>query len=130
MAKTFMQMVKEARDQVNVLSPQEAKAAIDAGGATVIDVREPEDIAQTGTIPGARNIPRGMLEIKADTELPVKDPQLQDRSQKVIISCAAGGQAALSAKALKEMGFTDVSIIDGGLRGWKEAGYETAEPKK
>ncbi len=130
MAKTFMEMVKEARDQVNVISPQEAKAAIDAGGATVIDVREPEDVAQTGTVPTARNIPRGMLEIKADTELPVRDPALQDRNQKVIISCAAGGQAALSAKALKDMGFTDVSIIDGGLRGWKEAGYETAEPKK
>lgn len=130
MAKTFMEMVKEARDQVNVISPQEAKAAIDAGGATVIDVREPEDVAQTGTVPSARNIPRGMLEIKADTELPVRDPALQDRNQKVIISCAAGGQAALSAKALKEMGFTDVSIIDGGLRGWKEAGYETAEPKQ
>ncbi len=130
MGKTFRQMVADARSEVKVISPQEAKQEIDAGGATVIDVREPDEVAEGGTVPGARNIPRGVLEIKADTELPMKDPELQDRNQKVIIACGAGGQAALSAKSLKDMGFTDVSIIDGGVRGWKEAGYETAAPKK
>jgi rhodanese-related sulfurtransferase len=130
MAKTFLQMVADARKEVNVISPQEAKKEIEGGGATVIDVREPDEVAESGTVPGARNIPRGVLEIKADTELPMKDPELQDRDQKVIIACGAGGQAALSAKALKDMGFTDVSIIDGGVRGWKEAGFETAAPKK
>jgi rhodanese-related sulfurtransferase len=130
MAKTFLQMVAEAREQVNVISPEEAKKEIDKGGATVIDVREPDEVAESGTVPGARNIPRGVLEIKADTELPMKDPELQDRNQKVIVACGAGGQAALSAKALKDMGFTDVSIIDGGVRGWKAAGYDTAPPKK
>ena len=130
MGKTFRQMVADARSQVKVISPQEAKQEIDKGNATVIDVREPDEVAESGTVPGARNIPRGVLEIKADTELPMKDPQLQDRNQKVIVACGAGGQAALSAKALKDMGFTDVSIIDGGVRGWKEAGFETAEPKK
>jgi rhodanese-related sulfurtransferase len=130
MGKTFRQMVADARSEVNVISPQEAKQEIDKGGAMVIDVREPDEVAESGTVPGARNIPRGILEIKADTELPMKDPELQDRNQKVIVACGAGGQSALSAKALKDMGFTDVSIIDGGVRGWKEAGYETAPPKK
>jgi rhodanese-related sulfurtransferase len=130
MGKTFRQMVADARSEVKVISPQEAKQEIDKGNATIIDVREPDEVAESGTVPGARNIPRGVLEIKADTELPMKDPQLQDRNQKVIVACGAGGQAALSAKALKDMGFTDVSIIDGGVRGWKEAGFETAEPKK
>jgi len=123
-------MVAEARDQIKVISPQEAKQAIDKGGVTIIDVREPDEVAESGTVPGARNIPRGVLEIKADTELPMRDPALEDRGQKMLIVCGAGGQAALSAKALKEMGFTDVSIIDGGVRGWKEAGFETAAPKK
>ncbi len=130
MGKTFRQMVADARGQVGVISPQEAKREIEKGGATVIDVREPDEVAESGTVPGARNIPRGVLEIKADTELPMRDPALEDRHQKVIIACGAGGQAALSAKSLKEMGFTDVSIIDGGIKGWKDAGYETAAPKK
>lgn len=130
MGKTFRQMVADARSQVNVISPAEAKRAIEAGNATVIDVREPDEVAESGTVPGARNIPRGVLEIKADTELPMRDPSLEDRSQKVIIACGAGGQSALSAKSLKDMGFTDVSIIEGGVKGWKDAGYETAAPKK
>ncbi len=130
MGKTFRQMVADARGQVGVISPQEAKQEIEKGGATVIDVREPDEVAESGTVPGARNIPRGVLEIKADTELPMRDPALEDRHQKVIIACGAGGQAALAAKSLKDMGFTDVSIIDGGVKGWKDAGYETAPPKK
>ena len=130
MGKTFRQMVADARGQVGVISPQDAKKEIDKGSATVIDVREPDEVAESGTVPGAKNIPRGVLEIKADTELPMRDPALEDRNQKVIIACGAGGQAALSAKSLKDMGFTDVSIIDGGIKGWKDAGYETAPPKK
>jgi rhodanese-related sulfurtransferase len=130
MGKTFRQMVADARGQVGVISPADAKKEIDKGGTTVIDVREPDEVAESGTVPGAKNIPRGVLEIKADTELPMRDPALEDRNQKVIIACGAGGQAALSAKSLKDMGFTDVSIIDGGIKGWKDAGYETAPPKK
>jgi rhodanese-related sulfurtransferase len=130
MGKTFRQMVADARGQVGVISPEEAKKEIEKGGATVIDVREPDEVAESGTVPGARNIPRGVLEIKADTELPMRDPSLEDRNQKVIIACGAGGQAALSAKSLKEMGFTDVSIIEGGIKGWKDAGFETAPPKQ
>ena len=130
MGKTFRQMVADARGQVGVISPADAKKEIDKGGATVIDVREPDEVAESGTVPGAKNIPRGVLEIKADTERPMRDPYLEDLNQKVIIACGAGGQAALSAKSLKDMGFTDVSIIDGGIKGWKDAGYETAPPKK
>jgi len=127
--KTFRQLVREAREHVNVLSPQEAKRIIDQGGVMVIDVREAWEIAQTGTIPGARNITRGELEIKADTELPRRDPALQDRGQKIILTCGAGGKATLCAKALHEMGFTDVWIIDGGCRGWQESGYVLASPQ-
>jgi rhodanese-related sulfurtransferase len=127
--KTFRQLVREAREHVNVLSPQEAKRIIDQGGVMVIDVREAWEIAQTGTIPGTRNITRGELEIKADTELPRRDPALQDRGQKIILTCGAGGKATLCAKALHEMGFTDVWIIDGGCRGWQESGYVLASPQ-
>lgn len=130
MAKTFMEMVQDARSQVNVVSPQQAKQAIDKGNVTVLDVREPDEVAETGTVPGAKNVPRGVVEIKADTELPVRDPELQDRNQEIYVTCARGGQAALAAKSLKDMGFTNVSIIDGGVQGWKDAGYETAAPKK
>ena len=130
MAKTFRQMVKEARSQIKVISPRDAKPIVDRGGAMLIDVREAWEITEHGTIPGARNITRGELEIRADTELPRRDPALADRGQKIFLTCGAGGKSTLSAKALGEMGFTDVWIIDGGCRGWVEAGYDLAEPPK
>jgi rhodanese-related sulfurtransferase len=128
MAKTFQQMVSEAREQVDVLSPQDAQKKMQAdSNVVVVDVREAEDLAATGVIPGAVNIPLGMLPLRADTELPenLRDPRLQDRSTPVITTCGGGGQAALAAKTLKDMGFTNVSMIDGGTRGWKEAGLPT-----
>lgn len=131
MAKTFGDMVKEAREQVEVLSPQEAQQRMQSNpGTLVVDVREPGDIASTGAIPGSMNVPLGMLPIRADTQLPenYRSPKLQDRSTPVITTCAVGGQAALAAKTLKDMGFTNVSMIDGGTRGWKDAGLPTEQP--
>jgi rhodanese-related sulfurtransferase len=128
MAKTFRQMVSEAREQVEVLSPQEAQAKMQADpSVVVVDVREPEDVKATGAIPGAMNIPLGVLPLRADTELPenLRDARLQDRSTPVITTCGGGGQAALAAKTLKDMGFTNVSMVDGGTRGWKAAGLPT-----
>ena len=128
MAKTFGQMVSEAREQVEVLSPQEAQAKMQGDPkVVVVDVREPEDVKATGAIPGALNIPLGMLPLRADTELPenLRDARLQDRSTPVITTCGGGGQAALAAKTLKDMGFTNVSMVDGGTRGWKAAGLPT-----
>jgi rhodanese-related sulfurtransferase len=75
---------------------------------------------------GARHISRGELEIRADTEEERRDLALQDRHQKIILTCGGGGKATLSASALQEMGFTDVSVILGGCRGWQQAGYPLA----
>jgi len=121
--KTFRERVHEAREHVAMLSPDEAKQLIDLGGVLLIDVGEEWQLRERGTIPGARNITRGELEIRADTEQERRDPALQDRQQKMILTCGGGGKATLSASALLEMGFTDVSVIRGGCRGWQRAGY-------
>ncbi len=128
MPKTFRQMVSEAREQVDVISPQQAQERMQQQpNAVVVDVREPDGVKATGAIPGSMNVPLGVLAIQADTELPenMRNAKLQDRSTPVITTCAAGAQAALAAKTLKDMGFTNVSMIDGGTRGWKEAGLPT-----
>lgn len=121
-------MVAEARQGSEVLSPQDAQKRIQENPNTVVvDVREPDAIASTGRIPGAINVPLGVLPIKADTELAehLREPKLQDRATPVITTCGPGGQAALAAKTLREMGFTNVSIVDGGTVAWKEAGLPT-----
>ncbi len=128
MAKTFKQMVAEGREAAEVVSPQDAQKRVQENPSTlVIDVREPDDIASTGAVPGSMNIPLGMLPLRADTELPesFREQKLQDRSTPIITTCGGGGQASLAAKTLKDMGFTNVAIMDGGTRGWKEAGLPT-----
>ncbi len=130
MAKTFKDLVAEGRAAAEVISPAEAQKRLqDNPGTVLLDVRQSEELS-SGAIAQALNIPLGVLPLKADTELPeaFREPKLQDRSTPVITTCGGGGQAALAAKTLKEMGFTNVSIIDGGTRGWKEAGLPT-EPR-
>lgn len=131
MAKTFMQMVGEAKAEVPATAPKDAQAR-QQQGALVIDVQEPEGIKANGAIPGSMNIPLGVLPIKADTELPegMREAQLQDRDREIVVTCAAGGQAALGAKMLKDMGFSNVSYVEGGTRGWKEAGLPTEDTTK
>lgn len=125
MAKTFRDLVTEARQVVEAISPEEAEARVKARPDTlVVDVQDSEDSIACGLIPGAFNVSLGMLPIRADQELPsaITDSRLQDRSRPVITTCGAGGQAALGAKLLHDMGFTDVAFIDGGTRAWKEKG--------
>jgi len=128
MAKTFKQMVAEAREATEVISPKDAQKRVQENPNTlVIDVRQSEEIASTGAVPGSLNIPLGVLPLRADTELAesFREQKLQDRSTPVITTCGGGGQAALAAKLLADMGFTNVAIMDGGTRGWKEAGLPT-----
>jgi rhodanese-related sulfurtransferase len=69
----------------------------------------------------------GNLPIRADLELPEewRDSRLQDRSRQIITTCQTGENAARGAKLLKEMGFTDVSRMEGGMEAWKAAGLPT-----
>ncbi|MCY0879519.1 MAG: rhodanese-like domain-containing protein [Firmicutes bacterium] len=129
MALTFRQMVQKAREHVKGLTPEEARAKIEANPNTlVIDVQDAADAGACGLIPGGINISLGMLPIRADLELPehLRAPELMDRSRPVIVTCGAGGQAALGAYLLQEMGFTDVAFIDGGTAAWKAAGFPVA----
>ena len=128
MAKSFMQMVEEARAEVDSLGPTEAqKRLAQDPDALVVDVRDAADVASTGLAPGSVNISLGMLPVKADQELPEewREPRLQDRSRQLILTCQTGANAARGAKLLKDMGFTNVSVMDGGMEAWKAAGLPT-----
>ena len=118
--KTATQYLEEANAVVPKISPEEGIAKHAAGGTVFIDVRDGTDVAATGTIAGALRIPRGMIEFRADPTHALHDKALSMDSDVVLI-CAAGGQAALTGKTLKDMGYQNVSNV-GGFSGWKEAG--------
>ena len=128
MAKTFNQMVTEAMAEVPVINPAEAHQRIQQEPRTlVIDPRDAADIPATGIIPEAMNISYGALTYKADNELPPewREPELEDRSRPIITTCESGELGALAGKLLKDMGFSNVSILEGGTQAWKDAGFPT-----
>lgn len=132
MALTFKQLVGTAKENVSGISSADAREKIKSNPNTfVIDVQDAADAGACGLIPSSANISLGMLPIRADLELPerMRDERLADRNRPVLVTCGAGGQAALGAYILKQMGFTDVAYIDGGTAAWKAAGFEV-EPLK
>ena len=130
MASNFGERVQTGQANVTVLTTAEAQAEIKASdNGLIIDVRDAGDLAGTGVIPGSINISLGTLFYKADQTMPdgVKDDRLADKSQKIFVTCALGGQASIAAGVLSEYGYDNVSVIDGGIVGWKEAGLEVEE---
>lgn len=115
--KTVAQMLAEASAQVPFMAMAELGARVAAGPAEliVLDVRE-RDAYEAGHIPGARLLPRGQLELRVDTELP--DPTLR-----VVTCCEFGRISTLAAATLRTMGYQRVAALDGGISGWREAGY-------
>lgn len=120
-AKSAMDLVKEAKQNVENLSPEQVEQELSSGNATLIDIRESEELDQTGKIPGSVHAPRGMLEFYADDSLPYHKPEF-DKNKRIILHCASGGRSALAASTLKQMGYENVAHLDGGIKGWKEAG--------
>ena len=128
MAKTFMQMAQEAMAQVDGISAAEAQKQIEGDSAAlVVDVRDAADTLETGIIPGALNVSLGMLPVRADEELPenFRAAELQDRTRPIITTCAAGPNGARGARDLKEMGFSNVRYLEGGMGAWIAAGLPT-----
>ena len=128
MAMSFMQMAEEAMAQVEGISAKEAQQRLEQDSNTLlVDVRDAADISSTGLAAGASNISLGMLPVKADLELPEewRDAGLQDRSRPVITTCQLGPNGAIGARLLKDMGFTNVCYMDGGMEAWKAAELPT-----
>jgi phage shock protein E len=115
--KSYEELVVEAREMTEQASVEVVHGALESGeDVTIIDVREPDEW-EAGHIPGARLIPRGILEHRAAQELP-------DRDRRIVVHCNAGGRGVLAAKNLMEMGYTNVANLEGGLNAWRERGYE------
>ena len=128
MAKTFMQMVQEAKAEVPGVTPLEAQRRFrENPDALLLEVRDAGDIPVDQKALNMVNISLGTLPIRADLEVPEgrRDPRLQDRSRQIITTCGLGNLAAMGARLLKEMGFTNVSYMEGGMQGWKDAGLPT-----
>ncbi|MEM9133697.1 MAG: molybdopterin-synthase adenylyltransferase MoeB [Actinomycetota bacterium] len=117
---TFRELLTATKAEIDETDPAGAEAAI-AAGATLLDVREPDETAQ-GVVPGSVTIVRGNLEAQVEA-------RLSDKSTPIVVMCAGGVRSAFAAKTLLELGYTDVTSMDGGFNRWKDEGRAWQVPQ-
>ncbi|MEO5974398.1 MAG: molybdopterin-synthase adenylyltransferase MoeB [Ilumatobacteraceae bacterium] len=116
----FRDLLAQTKSQINEIDTATAATRIDAGGAVVLDVREPDEYDQ-GAIPQAIHIPRGQMESQIESKI-------VDKSTPVVVYCAGGTRSAFAAKTLNDLGYSDVSSIIGGFGKWKDEGRPWTTP--
>jgi sulfur-carrier protein adenylyltransferase/sulfurtransferase len=118
MAKSFQELMADARKDVPELNPQQVNELLSRNGKSpvVVDVREADEWRQ-GHLEGAVPLPRGFLEIKVETTIP-------DKGTPIITYCAGGVRSLLAGKVLKEMGYQNVTSMSGGYNAWKNGGFK------
>ena len=117
-ARRFLQIVDEARSRINECTVGDVRASLDGGEEFhLVDVREESEYARDH-LPGAIHIGKGVIERDIEQAVP-------DSSARIVLYCGGGYRSALAADNLQKMGYANVISMDGGIRGWREAGYPT-----
>jgi rhodanese-related sulfurtransferase len=111
----FLNLVNDAKQRVKETNVAAVKARLDKGEKlNLIDVREDNEWAK-GRLPGATHLSKGIIERDVEKTFP-------DRDAELILYCGGGFRSALAADNLQKMGYQNVISMDGGWRGWNEAG--------
>ena len=117
-AAQFMKLVTAAKATIKETNVADVKRRIDAGeNLTLIDVREDNEWAQ-GHVPSALHLGKGIIERDIEQRVPQTDAKL-------VLYCGGGFRSALVAESLQKMGYTNVESMDGGWKGWRDAGLPT-----
>ena len=114
----FLRLVSESKKRVKETNVADVKRRMDGGEKfLLVDVREDNEWAK-GHLPGAVHMGRGIIERDIEKQVP-------ETAAKIILYCGGGFRSALVADNLQKMGYTNVESMDGGWRGWMEAGLPT-----
>lgn len=111
---SFQNYLKGIKGEIAETDVDGLASRLEGDRPTVIDIREQDEYVQ-GYIPGSKWIPRGFLEIRIEDAVPERDAP-------IVLYCAGGVRSALSARSLRELGYTNVESLAGGFTAWKRAG--------
>lgn len=112
----FLKLVEQAKRHIKECRIADVKVKLDRGDSFhLIDVREDNEFAKDHA-KGATHLGRGILERDIETVIPNKQAE-------IVLYCGGGYRSALAAESLRQMGYTNVQSMDGGMRAWREAGY-------
>ena len=126
MTKTAVQMIMAAKAQVGAVSPEGVSAEPDPSTAVLLDVREAEEW-QHGHLDGAFPAPRGLVEFFADPTSPTSRQALDPARRVIVVPSGRSVSLARRRRTLKDMGYEDVAVLEGGLKAWTDAGLPTCE---
>jgi len=126
----IMELAEQAMLEVRAVLADEAVAKKNSGNYVFVDVRDVREVEQSDTIDGSHHAPRGMIEFWFDPKSPYYRDIYGDASKTYVMFCNGNPRAALSAKALKDMGIKNVARLEGGMPAWREAGGSTVEKKR
>src|SRR5205807_8685154 len=118
--KTKTELLKDARSKVPEVRPLELSRQ--SPKPVIIDVREKQE-TDGGMLPGAKHVPRGFLELRIEEAVPDHDADL-------VLYCASGTRSLLAGTTLRDMGYTRVRNLTGGVGAWKDAGLPGETPVK
>ncbi|HYH11879.1 MAG TPA: molybdopterin-synthase adenylyltransferase MoeB [Thermomicrobiales bacterium] len=118
---TYQDLLASARATVPEPDVNTVQRDLETSPTTLIDIREQDEVDQ-GMVSGAIHIPRGYLELRVEQAVPDKDAP-------VVLYCAGGTRSLLAARALQELGYTNVSSLEGGFNAWKSAGAPWSTPR-
>lgn len=125
--KTAAQLLADARERLERVTPRQAFAAAEAG-ALLVDIRLSEERLVQGTIPGALVISRNHLEWRLDPTCDARIPQTSGYDRHIIVFCVEGYTSSLAAATLQDMGLVNATDLDGGFMAWVRAGLPTEQP--
>ena len=121
---TSAELVDKALKEIKTLTLDEAHSKMTEGKSNIIDIRDIRELQNSGRIEGAVHVPRGMLEFWLDPESAYFKEGKLDLNKEMVLFCAGGLRSALAAKTLKDMGFEEVSHIDGGFGAMKQSKFK------
>ena len=122
--KTPQILISEANKEIKTISANEALKLFNDNMCNLIDLREEGELSHNGKVENSTHVPRGLLEFSLNPNSPLVQNKIIDTSKDIVLFCAAGGRSALAAKTLKEMGFKNVSHIDGGFSAMEQEGFK------
>lgn len=123
----IMQRAEEALAEIDTMTAAEAVERREDGGLVFVDVRDIREVEQSDTIEGSHHAPRGMIEFWFDPESPYHREVYGDDDKTYVLFCNGDPRSALSAKALNDIGITNVAQLSGGMPAWREAGGPTVK---
>jgi len=123
--KSPQTLVAEALKVVKTISPEEALKLNSENKCNLIDIRDEVELQKLGRIENSLHIPRGLLEFSIHPESAFVQNNQIDLKKETVLFCAAGGRSALAAKTLQEMGFKNISHIEGGFGLMRQKGFKT-----